>query len=148
MQVMGRAARHLDGRVIMYADTVTGSMARAIKETKRRRKIQEDYNREHRVTPRSIQRAIRKEHLHGLQREEQQVPTLPLADIPKDELSRLAKEIEAKMNLAASNLEFEKAALLRDQLKALQDRLPRERKTPLYRRGRGKTIKRQRPGRR
>ena len=65
IQVMGRAARHIDGHINMYADVMTGSMKRAIKETNRRRKIQEEYNKKHKVTPKSIQKAIKETRLAG-----------------------------------------------------------------------------------
>lgn len=148
MQVMGRAARHLDGRVIMYADTVTGSMARAIAETKRRRKIQEEYNRQHGITPQSVQRAIRPDHLAGLKRDTDQAAPLPLDDIPPNELARLAHELEAKMDFASKNLEFERAAQLRDQLKTLSARLPKNLRPGLQRPGRGRKVKTKRFGRR
>ncbi|MBI2985110.1 MAG: excinuclease ABC subunit UvrB [Candidatus Kerfeldbacteria bacterium] len=141
LQVMGRAARHLDGRVIMYADTITGSMARAIGESKRRRAVQEAYNRQHQVTPTSITKAIRAEHLVGLKRELYEVPKLNVAGIPTDELNFVIKQLREKMDLAARNLEFEKAALWRDQLTALEKRLPKGELSVLTRPGRGKRVK-------
>ncbi len=149
MQVMGRAARHLEGRVIMYANTMTGSMARAIAETKRRRKIQEEYNRANRITPRSIQKAVRQELMHGLQRAEAEVPAVTLDGIPPDELQHLINQLQEKMDLAARNLEFEKAALIRDQLQAAEKLLPKRRVTGgLGGIGRGKLVRRRRIGRR
>ncbi len=148
MQVMGRAARHLEGRVIMYADRMTNSMLRAIDETKRRRKIQATYNQAHGITPASITRAIRDEHLKGMKKPDQDLPRVP-SDIPPDELRYLIRQLKEKMELAASNLEFEKAALLRDQLAEAEKQLPTPSRTGgLGGRGRGKVIKRQLPGRR
>ncbi|MCL4369089.1 MAG: excinuclease ABC subunit UvrB [Actinobacteria bacterium] len=114
IQTMGRAARHVEGHVIMYADTVTDSMQRAIDETYRRRKIQMAHNEEHGITPAGIKKAIR----DITERVRQVAEAAPAYDvsIPKHELSRLIKELEAQMKAAARNLEFEKAALLRDQI--------------------------------
>ncbi len=120
VQTMGRAARHLDGHVIMYADQITRSMELAIRETERRRAHQLVYNKTHHITPASIQKAIRDERLSGAKREEEEVPSIDAAEIPKDELHHLLKELEARMELAAKNLEFEKAALLRDQIGELR----------------------------
>jgi excinuclease ABC subunit B len=115
IQTMGRAARHIDGQVIMYADTITQSMSRAIGETERRRRIQEAYNREHNITPQGIRKAIRgiTDQLRAVaeERARYEVP-----QIPKDEIARLIKSLESQMKRAAKNLEFEKAALLRDQI--------------------------------
>lgn len=148
MQVMGRAARHLDGRVIMYADNITGSMTRAIAETKRRRKTQEVYNRAHGITPRGIQKAIRQELMKGMQRVEADVPVVELNGIPPDELQHLVNQLQAKMDLAAKNLEFEKAALIRDQLQSAEKLLPKRRTTGgLGGIGRGKLVRRRRFGR-
>jgi excinuclease ABC subunit B len=115
IQTMGRASRHIDGHVIMYADTTTGSMARAIAETGRRRQIQEAYNKEHGITPRGIRKAIRDitERVRAVA--EPRVP-YQAAPLSKEDIARLIKELEAQMKTAARNLEFEKAALLRDRI--------------------------------
>jgi len=115
IQTMGRASRHIDGHVIMYADTTTGSMARAIAETGRRRQIQEAYNREHNITPRGIRKAIRDitERVRAVAETRAPYEAAPLA---KEDIARLIKELEAQMKTAARNLEFEKAALLRDRI--------------------------------
>lgn len=120
VQVMGRAARHLEGHVIMYADKITGSMQRAIDETNRRRNLQEDFNKKHRITPRSIQKKIRDSRLAGKPLEEHL--DLSIEDIPPDERARALKELENKMHLAAQNLEFEKAAKYRDIIQELRKR--------------------------
>ncbi len=120
MQTMGRAARHVDGHVIMYADRVTNSMQQAIAETGRRRKVQDAYNKEHRITPTGIQKAIRDERLAGAKRELEDVPAMDINGIPESEVRHLVKELEARMEIAAAGLEFEKAAALRDQIAALQ----------------------------
>ncbi len=125
IQTMGRAARHIDGHVIMYADEVTGSMRRAIDETNRRRLIQESYNREHGISPQGIEKAIRgiTDQLRAVaeSRAEYAVP-----EIPRDEIARLIKDLESQMRAAARNLEFEKAALLRDQIVELRRELVEE----------------------
>jgi len=115
IQTMGRASRHIDGHVIMYADATTGSMARAIAETGRRRQIQEAYNREHGITPRGIRKAIRDitERVRAVAETRVPYEAAPLA---KEDIARLIKELEAQMKTAARNLEFEKAALLRDRI--------------------------------
>jgi excinuclease ABC subunit B len=115
IQTMGRASRHIDGHVIMYADTVTGSMARAIAETKRRRQIQEAYNKEHNITPQGIRKAIRDitERVRAVAETRVPYVATPAA---REDIARLIKELEAQMKTAARNLEFEKAALLRDRI--------------------------------
>lgn len=120
IQTMGRAARHSDGHVIMYADKMTDSMKLAIAETKRRRKVQAAYNTKHRITPTGIQKAIRDERLAGKKRELEDVPEIAIENIPESELHHLIKELEARMDIAAQSLEFEKAAVLRDQIAELK----------------------------
>ncbi len=120
IQTIGRAARHVDGRVLMYADTVTGSMRRATDETNRRRKIQEEYNKEHNITPKSISREIG-EMLPRAPKEEK--PKLDLRKIPKDEYDYLIRDLTSQMDLAAANLEFEKAADLRDLIAEVKSKL-------------------------
>ena len=115
IQTMGRASRHIDGHVIMYADGITGSMARAIEETQRRRRIQGDYNREHNITPQGIRKAIRDITERVRKVAETRTPYLD-APVAKEDIARLIKEMEAQMRTAARNLEFEKAALLRDRI--------------------------------
>jgi excinuclease ABC subunit B len=121
VQTIGRAARHLEGRVIMYADTVTGSMQRAIDETNRRRKIQQDYNKKHGITPASIAKNIDK----GLRPDlpDSEKPKLDLKKIPKDEYKHLIRDLTAQMDMAAANLQFEKAAELRDIVQEIQSKL-------------------------
>ena len=115
IQTMGRAARHIDGRAIMYADEVTSSMQRAIAETQRRRGIQEAFNREHNITPQGIRKAIKDitERLKTVAEER-----APYAAAPSDreEIPRLIKELQGQMKAASKNLEFEKAALYRDRI--------------------------------
>lgn len=115
IQVAGRAARNLNGRVIMYADTVTGSMEKAISESRRRRKIQLEFNAKYKITPRGIQKAIR-EGIETLQEAEEL--TQDLLGLPKDELELRSyiSELEYEMELAARNLQFEEAARIRDKL--------------------------------
>ena len=116
IQVAGRAARNLNGRVIMYADTVTGSMEKAISESRRRRKIQLEFNAKYKITPRGIQKAIR-EGIETLQEAEEW--TQDLIGLPKDELELRSyiSELEYEMELAARNLQFEEAARIRDKIK-------------------------------
>jgi excinuclease ABC subunit B len=120
IQTIGRAARHVEGTVIMYADTVTRSMDAAIKETQRRRDIQMQYNRQHGIEPRGIVKQIRDLTNQIKQVAEERAPYMVGAGgevaIPKDELLKMIKELEKQMKDAAKNLEFEKAAMLRDQV--------------------------------
>jgi len=120
IQTIGRAARHQEGRVIMYADNVTGSMRRAINETDRRRAIQEKYNQEHGITPQSIVRAV-SQLLPRAEKEEK--PKLDLRKIPKEEYSYMIRDLTSQMDLAAANLEFEKAAELRDLIAEVKSKL-------------------------
>jgi len=117
IQTIGRAARHQDGKVLMYADNITRSMKAAIDETNRRRGIQEAYNTEHNQTPTSIAKEI-DEGLRALipDKDKDKPAKLDLKKIPKDEYASLVKELSAQMDLASANLEFEKAAELRDMI--------------------------------
>ena len=116
IQTIGRAARHVDGRVIMYADVVTDSMKRALDETERRRRIQQSYNEKHGITPQGIRKTVHDitERVRAIA--ETSAPYVVRGDMPKDDLLRLIKDLESQMKTAARNLEFEKAALLRDQI--------------------------------
>ena len=116
IQTIGRAARHIEGHVIMYADAVTDSMRRAIDETERRRRIQQSYNAEHGITPQGIRKTVHDitERVRAIA--ETRAPYVVNGDMPKDDLVRLIKDLESQMKAAARNLEFEKAALLRDQI--------------------------------
>ena len=116
VQTIGRAARHEQGSVIMYADVVTDSMKRAIDETERRRALQEAYNREHGITPQGIRKDVRDITERVKAVAEAATPYITHDDIPKDDLTRLIKDLETQMKAASRELEFEKAALLRDQI--------------------------------
>ncbi|HVB59583.1 MAG TPA: UvrB/UvrC motif-containing protein, partial [Ktedonobacteraceae bacterium] len=113
----------LEGSVIMYADVMTRSMKKAIDETNRRRKIQADYNEQHHITPRGITKDVktlsdRIKQMSGaaVEGDDQKAIATALANIPKDEALRLIKDLESQMRSAAKQLEFEKAAQLRDQI--------------------------------
>jgi excinuclease ABC subunit B len=117
IQTIGRAARHQEGTVLMYADNITRSMQAAIDETNRRRTIQETYNTEHNVTPTSIAKEI-DEGLRAIipDKEKGKPQKLDLKKIPKDEYKSLVKDLTGQMELASANLEFEKAAEIRDMI--------------------------------
>ncbi|HYM14029.1 MAG TPA: excinuclease ABC subunit UvrB [Dehalococcoidia bacterium] len=115
VQTVGRAARHVEGRVIMYADQVTDSMRFAISETERRRAIQRSYNEEHGISPEGITKAIR-DITDQMKKVAEERGEYTVKALPKDEMARLVKDLEAQMKTAAKSLEFEKAALLRDQV--------------------------------
>lgn len=114
IQTVGRAARHVEGSVIMYGDKITRSMQAAIDETDRRRAIQEEYNRTHGITPRGVDKAIDEGLRAIIPQKEDTSAKIDLKKIPRDEYATLEKELTAQMNLASANLEFEKAAELRD----------------------------------
>ena len=120
IQTMGRTARHVDGHVIMYADVMTDSMKASIDETERRRKIQEAHNIEHNITPEGIRKAIRDITDRVKAIAETKAVYITYRDMPKDELLRAVKDLESQMKQAAKNLEFEKAALLRDEIVELR----------------------------
>ena len=115
IQTIGRAARNVEGKVVMYADSITESMARAIGETKRRRERQVAYNLEHGIEPKSIRREVRN-ILSMVGATEENTIGLRAEKIPRDVAAKMAADIERKMREYAANLEFEKAAALRDEL--------------------------------
>jgi excinuclease ABC subunit B len=122
IQIIGRAARHIEGSVIMYADTITRSMQRAIDETNRRRSLQTRYNERNQITPRGIKKDVKtlSERIKAMsgatENADGHAVATALAGIPKDEALRLIRDLESQMRAAARQLEFEKAAQLRDQI--------------------------------
>jgi excinuclease ABC subunit B len=130
VQTIGRAARNVDGQVIMYADEVTNSMQRAISETMRRRELQQAYNEEHGIDPQTIRKAV--SDILQLIRPDSSVPTpkgrsrrdgrkvRELSDMPRDDLLRLIRTLEAEMSDASGDLRFEYAASLRDEIRELE----------------------------
>ena len=124
IQTIGRAARHVEGKVIMYGDKMTAAMNYAISETNRRRQIQSQYNHEHNITPHSVSKAI-DEGLRAIipVDETKKKHKLNLNKIPVDEYRNLIDDLTAQMQLAAANLEFEKAADLRDTINEINERL-------------------------
>jgi excinuclease ABC subunit B len=129
VQTIGRAARHVEGKVIMYANKVTDSMRAAIDETNRRREKQQAYNEEHGIEPKSIMKAVRdltdeiaEEHAREeeLALAEKKAKYTTTAELPKAELNQMIKDLEKQMKAAAQQLEFEKAAVLRDQIMELR----------------------------
>jgi len=122
IQIAGRCARNINGRVIMYADTLTSSMERAIKESRRRRSVQEAFNKKNNITPTTVKKAIQ-EGIAAYGKAKELIPKMSGEDMEKYELHTLIAEIERDMMLAARNLQFEKAAVLRDQIKELQGKV-------------------------
>lgn len=123
IQNIGRAARHIDGRVIMYADNVTKSMQAAIDETTRRREIQQKYNDKHGITPTGINKKIDEGLRAIIPSKEDDAPKLNLKKIPKDEYDSLVNDLNSQMELASANLEFEKAAELRDLIHEIRSKM-------------------------
>jgi excinuclease ABC subunit B len=138
IQTMGRAARHVNAHAIMYADTITKSMQQAIEETQRRRRIQQAYNIEHNITPQGIKKAI-KDITERVQAVAETRTPYFATPIDKEEMARLIRQLESQMKAAAKNLEFEKAALLRDRITEL--RKDEEMTGPLTKPKKAKTLK-------
>lgn len=130
IQTIGRAARHVDGKVIMYADVESNAMRGAIDETNRRREKQEAYNRDHDIEPVSIFKDIRdltdQVAAHAVAEEQGEYRVDSISSLPKDEMMKIITGLEDQMNIAAQNLEFEKAAALRDQVFELRSVLAEE----------------------
>ena len=122
VQTIGRAARHVSGTAVLYADEITDSMARAIEETERRREVQIRHNVEHGIKPASIVKEVRDltDRVRRQSAAEEEVD-LSLSLLPKDELARMIRELKKQMEAAADGLEFEKAAVLRDQVFELRE---------------------------
>jgi excinuclease ABC subunit B len=128
LQVMGRAARHAEGHIIMYADKVTGSMKAAISEVERRRKIQEDYNKKHGIIPRTIKKEIRESRLAGAKlAPEEKREEVDITKLDKKEVRYYLEELKDRMDLASKNLEFERAAQLRDEIIRINQSIKRTR---------------------
>lgn len=123
IQTIGRAARNADGFVIMYASKTTAGMQGALDETSRRRSIQMAYNEKHGITPQTIRKAVKDIEMHRRQEETKQVRRYDAKKVPKEELFRLVAMLEAEMDLAAQNMEFEKAAVLRDEIEEMRERM-------------------------
>lgn len=123
IQIIGRAARHLEGKVLMYADRITDSMRYAIDETDRRRGIQTAYNEAHNITPTSVAKEIDEGLRAIIPKKADDAPKLDLKRIPKDEYKSLVKDLEGQMDLASANLEFEKAAELRDMIAEIKQKM-------------------------
>ena len=123
IQIMGRAARHLEGRVIMYADQITDSMRKAIDETNRRRRLQREFNEKHGITPETIQKAVR-DTIRSLgqaqTRAYREIMPEVEGELAEEDLAEVITSLEEEMRQAAANLEFEKAAEIRDEIQELQ----------------------------
>lgn len=138
IQTIGRASRHVDGKVIMYADKITNSMRRAIDKTNRRRAKQMAHNKEHGIEPASIIKAVRdltdQLSAHAVSETQAEYRVKGAAGLPKAEMQRVIAEMEKQMKEAAQNLEFEKAAVLRDQIFELRGILAEESNLPPWKR--------------
>jgi len=123
IQTIGRAARNVDGKVIMYADRVTGSMKRAIDETERRRKIQLAFNKEHGITPQTIRKAVA-DVIEATKVAEEEVSYSVLEDVLEDpkNMDEILKKLDKEMREAAARLDFELAAALRDRIFSIKKR--------------------------
>ncbi len=119
IQTIGRASRNVDGRVVMYADKITGSIKRAVDETNRRRLIQQEYNRQHNITPKSITKSIRGDIVPKFD----EISTEIFDDMSQEEILDLIIDLEASMQKAAKKLEFEDAASMRDHIRELKLKL-------------------------
>jgi excinuclease ABC B subunit len=136
IQTIGRAARHVHGTAVLYADRITDSMKRAIEETERRRAIQMKYNQEHGITPATIVKEIR-DLTNRVRSQTARQPDLPVTMMPRDDLARMIRELEKQMKKAAEDLEFEKAAMLRDRIFELRAMLAeKEERLPPWERDR------------
>ena len=116
IQTIGRAARNSEGHVIMYGDTITGSMQRAIDETERRRKIQEDFNKKHGITPTTIKKNIGEIIQITKKAEEEEIE-----EFKREDIATILINMESEMYKAAEELDFERAARLRDQIKKMRE---------------------------
>ncbi len=122
IQTIGRAARNVNGFVIMYADRITDAMKKALSETERRRGIQTAYNTKHGITPQSIIKAIKDIAMEHSKKEKRGERHIDPTKVPREELGRFISELESQMDLASQNLEFEKAADLRDEIEEIKEK--------------------------
>ncbi|NTV01103.1 MAG: excinuclease ABC subunit B, partial [Methanoregulaceae archaeon] len=113
IQIIGRAARNVNSRVVLYADSLTDSIREAVSETERRRMLQQEFNRTHNITPRTVVKPVPR----------REVEITDTRHIPRKELPNVIIELEARMNRAAENLEFEEAIRLRDRIRSLKERV-------------------------
>ncbi|MFN3330338.1 MAG: helicase-related protein, partial [Pyrinomonadaceae bacterium] len=125
IQTIGRAARNINGKAILYADTITDSMRKAIEETRRRRKIQEEYNRKHGITPKTIVKAIESTLVTIYEADYFKVPLDldGLEEYRPENLAETIAKLEVEMKQAAKEMKFEKAAEIRDRIKFLREKL-------------------------
>jgi excinuclease ABC subunit B len=122
IQTIGRCARNVNGRVVMYADRITGAMEKALSETSRRRVIQKAYNKKHGITPQTIIKAVKDiamlKDKRSIEKGERHIDP---KKVPREEMARFIRELEEQMDMASQNLEFEKAAELRDEIDFLRE---------------------------
>lgn len=126
IQTVGRAARNANGEVVMYADRITDSMKNTIEITEKRRKIQEEYNKEHNITPKSIVKDIRE--VIGILKDDKKVPKKKDSELSAEELENIVRELKARMLEAAERLDFEAAANFRDEMKKFQNQLDKKKR--------------------
>lgn len=126
IQTVGRAARNANGEVVMYADRITDSMKNTIEITEKRRNIQEEYNKEHNITPKSIVKDIRE--VIGILKDDKKTPKKKNSDLSAEELENIVRELKARMLEAAERLDFEAAANFRDEMKKFQNQLDKKKK--------------------
>ena len=126
IQTVGRAARNANGEVVMYADRITDSMKNTIEITEKRRKIQEEYNKEHNITPKSIVKDIRE--VIGILKDDKKAPKKKDSELSAEELENIVRELKARMLEAAERLDFEAAANFRDEMKKFQNQLDKKKR--------------------
>ncbi len=126
IQTVGRAARNAHGEVVMYADRITDSMKNTIEITEKRRKIQEEYNKEHNITPKSIVKDIRE--VIGILKDDKKTPKKKDSELSAEELENIVRELKARMLEAAERLDFEAAANFRDEMKKFQNQLDKKKR--------------------
>ncbi len=126
IQTVGRAARNAHGEVVMYADRITDSMKNTIEITEKRRKIQEEYNKEHNITPKSIVKDIRE--VIGILKDDKKAPKKKDSELSAEELENIVRELKARMLEAAERLDFEAAANFRDEMKKFQNQLDKKKR--------------------
>lgn len=126
IQTVGRAARNANGEVVMYADRITDSMKNTIEITEKRRNIQEEYNKEHNITPKSIVKDIRE--VIGILKDDKKTPKKKDSELSAEELENIVRELKARMLEAAERLDFEAAANFRDEMKRFQNQLDKKKR--------------------